>query len=116
MKRVLKRALCALPLLALAIPALVAAAEEGGESPSLFAGDLGNSAWTLVIFGVGYLIWFFKARLTETGPAITGKEWFYCLGMMVLIMLGTINIRMAEMKARRQGTLPLVDPNLRSRK
>ena len=27
-----------------------------------------------------------------------------------------INIRMAEMKERRQGTLPLVDPNLRSRK
>ncbi len=36
--------------------------------------------------------------------------------MLVLIMLGTINIRMAEMKARRQGTLPLVDPNARSRK
>jgi len=52
MKKVLKRALLLSPLLALAIPALVAAAEEGGESPSLFAGDLGNSAWTLVIFGI----------------------------------------------------------------
>jgi hypothetical protein len=76
----------------------------------------GRTGWTLVIFGVGYLLWFFKARLTETGPPITGKEWFYCIGMMVLIMLGTINIRMAEMKARRQGTLPLVDPRERSRK
>jgi hypothetical protein len=31
-------------------------------------------------------------------------------------MLGTINIRMAEMRERRQGTLPLVDPSVRSRK
>jgi hypothetical protein len=36
--------------------------------------------------------------------------------MLVLIMLGTINIRMAEMKARRQGTLPLIDPEARFRK
>jgi xanthine/uracil/vitamin C permease (AzgA family) len=76
----------------------------------------GRTGWTLVIFGVGYLLWFFKARLAETGPPITGKEWFYCVGMMVLIVLGTINIRMAEMKARRQGTLPLVDPRERYRK
>ena len=76
----------------------------------------GRTGWTLVVFGVGYLLYFFKARLVETGPPITGKEWFYVVGMMVLIMLGTINIRMAEMKMRRQGTLPLVDPNARSRK
>ena len=76
----------------------------------------GRTGWTLVVFGVGYLLWFFKARLTEIGPEITRKEWFYFIAMLVLIMLGTINIRMAEMRERRQGTLPLVDPNLRSRK
>jgi F-type H+-transporting ATPase subunit b len=47
----MKRALIAGPLLALVIPALATAAEESAEStPSLFAGDLGNSAWTLLIF------------------------------------------------------------------
>jgi F-type H+-transporting ATPase subunit b len=56
MKRVLKSALCALPLLALAIPALAAAAEESAEKPSLFAGDLGNSAWTLVIFAIVLIV------------------------------------------------------------
>ena len=76
----------------------------------------GRTGWTLVIFGAGYLLLFFKARLFEVGPEITRKEWFVCVGMFVLIMLGTINIRMAEMRERRQGTLPLVDPNLRSRK
>jgi len=47
----IKRALVALALLALAVPALAAAAERSPEaSPSLFAGDLGNAAWTLLIF------------------------------------------------------------------
>ena len=56
------------------------------------------------------------ARLFETGPEITRKEWFYVIAMLLLMVLGTINIRMAEMRERRQGTLPLIDPNLRSRK
>ena len=33
--------------------------------------------------------------------------------MLVLIMLGTINIRMAEMRERNQKTMPLVDPSQR---
>jgi len=36
--------------------------------------------------------------------------------MFVLIMIGTINIRMAEMKERNQQTMPLVDPKQRSRR
>jgi hypothetical protein len=76
----------------------------------------GRTGWTLVIFAVGYIVWFLKTRLFETGPAIANKEWFYFGLMFVLLMIGTINIRMAEMKARRQGTLPLIDPNARSRK
>ena len=76
----------------------------------------GRTGWTLVIVGVGYIVYFLKARLFEVGPEITRKEWFYVIAMLVLIMLGTINIRMAEMKARREGTLPLVDPNARFRK
>ena len=76
----------------------------------------GRTGWTLVVVGVGYIVYFLKARLFEVGPEITRKEWFYVIAMLVLIMLGTINIRMAEMRERRQGTLPLVDPNVRSRK
>ena len=76
----------------------------------------GRTGWTLVIVGTGYILWFLKARLFAEGLPITSKEWLTCVGMLVLIMLGTINIRMAEMRAQRQGTLPLVDPKLRSRK
>ncbi len=45
----IRRALIALAMLALAVPAL-AAEGAGEEAPSLFAGDLGNSFWTLLIF------------------------------------------------------------------
>lgn len=70
MKRVLKSALCALPLLALAIPALAAAAEESAEAPSLFAGDLGNSVWTLVIFGI---VLFVLGKFAW-GPILSGLQ------------------------------------------
>jgi F-type H+-transporting ATPase subunit b len=46
----IKRALIALAALAAAVPAMAAEAEH--EAPSLFAGDLGNSFWTLLIFVV----------------------------------------------------------------
>ena len=76
----------------------------------------GRTGWTLVVFGTGYILYFLKARLFATGVPITTREWLVGVGMIVLIMLGTINIRMAEMKARRQGTLPLIDPEARFRK
>ena len=46
----MKRALFMLAGLAMAVPVLAVEAEH--EAPSLFAGDLGNSFWTLVIFVV----------------------------------------------------------------
>ena len=76
----------------------------------------GRTGWTLIVVSVGYLIYFIKARLFETGPEITRKEWFYVIAMLVLMMLGTINVRMAEMRQRRQGILPLIDPREHSRK
>ena len=71
----------------------------------------GRTGWTLVTVGVVYILYFFKTRLFEIGPVISTREWFYVIGMLVLIMLGTINIRMAEMRERHQQTLPLVDPD-----
>ena len=75
-----------------------------------------RTGWTLVVVGVGYILYFLKARLFAAGAEITNKEWFYFGAMLVLIMLGTINIRMAEMKERNQKTMPLIDPNQRSRR
>lgn len=48
----IQRIVTTLVSLAFAVPALAAEAEhaEGGGSPNLFAGDVGNAIWTLVIF------------------------------------------------------------------
>jgi Na+/melibiose symporter-like transporter len=75
-----------------------------------------RTGWTLVVVGIGYIIYFLKARLFAAGTEITNKEWFYFGAMLVLIVLGTINIRMAEMKERNQQTMPLIDPNQRTRR
>ena len=75
-----------------------------------------RTGWTLVVVGVCYILYFFKTRLFAAGAEITNKEWFYLISMLVLIMLGTVNIRMAEMRERNQKTMPLIDPAQRSRK
>ena len=69
-----------------------------------------RTGWILVAVGLGYLLYFFKARLFAAGTEITGREWFYVVANTILIVIGTINIRMAEMKERNQKTMPLIDP------
>lgn len=48
----MKRALVGLAGLLATAPLLAAEAEHGGGESNLFAGDLGNAVWTLVIFGL----------------------------------------------------------------
>ena len=73
----------------------------------------GRTGWTLVAVAAVYILYFLKARLFDVGPPITNREWFTFGGMLVAIMLGTINIRMAEMRERHQQTMPLIDSNQR---
>jgi len=68
-----------------------------------------RTGWLLVIVSVGYVIWFLKARVFEIGPEISRKEWLYFALMFGLVMLGTVNVRMAEMKERNQKIMPLGD-------
>ncbi len=75
-----------------------------------------RTGWTLVAVGVCYILYFLKVRLFAAGTEITNKEWFYLVGMCALIMIGTINIRMAEMRERNQKIMPLIDPNQRTRR
>ena len=64
--------------------------------------------WLIVFISVGYILFFFKTRLFTTGPDITHKEWITFVLMFVGIVLGTINVRMAEMRERNQKIMPLV--------
>jgi hypothetical protein len=65
--------------------------------------------WTIILVALGYIIWFLKARMFSVGPEISNKEWFYFAIMFAFIMLGTVNIRMAEMRERNQKIMPLSD-------
>jgi hypothetical protein len=72
--------------------------------------------WLIVIISVGYALFFVKTRLFGDGPEITRKEWIYFVFTFVGIMLGTINVRMAEMRERNQKTPPLINPNQSAKK
>jgi hypothetical protein len=56
--------------------------------------------WALVVFSALYLAYFIKARLFEPGPALVKKEWLQFAGMIVVLMLGTANVRLATMRER----------------
>ena len=57
--------------------------------------------WILIIWSVGYLLYFLKARLLFEGPPIDKKEWVYFWMSWGGIFLGTINVRMAIARSRR---------------
>ena len=77
------------------------------------AGRQRRVGWLILALSVFYIVYFLKARLFAGGSAAAGpimtKEWVYFILSFVGIMLGTINVRMADMRERRQSILPLVD-------
>jgi hypothetical protein len=62
--------------------------------------------WILVIVSTGYIAYFLKVRLFTPGPFIESKEWVQFVGSFIILMLGTINVRMAAMRARQRKGLP----------
>jgi len=62
--------------------------------------------WILVVFSVAYIAYFLRVRLLTDGPLIEKKEWVQFVGSFVILMLGTINVRMAAMRERRRKGLP----------
>jgi hypothetical protein len=65
--------------------------------------------WLLVGASTIWLLYFMKTRLFAPGLPIERKEWVFFVLSFIGIMLGTINIRMAEMRERNQQFLPLGD-------
>ena len=62
--------------------------------------------WVLVIVSIGYIAYFLRVRLFAPGPMIEKKEWVQFIGTFVILMLGTINVRLAAMRERRRKGLP----------
>ena len=62
--------------------------------------------WVLIIVSVAYIAYFLRVRLFAPGPMIEKKEWVQFIGTFVILMLGTINVRLAAMRERRRKGLP----------
>jgi hypothetical protein len=61
-----------------------------------------RTGWLLIVIAGGYLVWFLKVRLFSAGLPIEKKEWIYFVAMMLILMLGTANVRLAVMREQRK--------------
>jgi hypothetical protein len=62
--------------------------------------------WILIIVSAAYIAYFLRVRLFSPGPILEKKEWVQFMGSIVILMLGTINVRLAAMRERRRKGLP----------
>lgn len=62
-----------------------------------------RTGWLLVAVSAVYLVYFVKMRLLTAGLPIEKREWIYFAGMILILMLGTANIRMAAMRERNKS-------------
>jgi hypothetical protein len=61
--------------------------------------------WILIVVSAAYIAYFLRVRLFTSGPILERKEWVQFIGSFVILMLGTINVRMAAMRERwRKGS------------
>jgi Na+/melibiose symporter-like transporter len=61
-----------------------------------------RTGWLLVAVSGAYLLYFLKARLLTAGLPVEKKEWIYFAAMIVCLMLGTANLRLAAARERRK--------------
>ena len=65
-----------------------------------------RTGWLLIALSGAYLVYFLKVRLFTAGLPIEKKEWLYFAAMIVCLMLGTINVRMAAIREQKQKLQP----------
>ena len=65
-----------------------------------------RTGWLLVAVSTVYLVWFATTRLLAAGLPIEMREWIYVAGMILILMLGTANIRLAAMRERQKADQP----------
>ena len=59
--------------------------------------------WIMLVWAGGYLAYFAKTRLFVEGLPIERKEWMYVVMAVGGIFIGTINVRMAAARLRKQS-------------
>ena len=62
--------------------------------------------WILVVVSTAFIVYFLKVRLFGSGPVLEKKEWVQFVGSIVVLMLGTMNVRLAARRERRREGSP----------
>ena len=62
--------------------------------------------WILIIVSTAFILYFLRVRLLGSGPALEKKEWVHFIGSVLILMVGTVNVRMSAMRERRRKGLP----------
>jgi hypothetical protein len=62
--------------------------------------------WPLIVISAAYIAYFLKVRLFAPGPVLENKEWLHFIGFIVLLMIGTANVRLAAMRQQKRGPGP----------
>ena len=58
--------------------------------------------WILIVLSCAFIAWFLRVRLFSPGPILEKKDWVQLIGSVVIFMLGTMNVRLAAMRARQR--------------
>ena len=61
-----------------------------------------RTGWLLIVVSAVYLVYFLKVRLLTAGLPIERMEWIYFVGMIICLMLGTANVRLAAMREEKR--------------
>jgi hypothetical protein len=62
--------------------------------------------WILIVVSVAYIVYFVRVRLFASGPVLERSEWLNFVGSIIVMMIGTINVRMAAMRERKRKGMP----------
>jgi hypothetical protein len=58
--------------------------------------------WILIVVSTAFIAYFLKVRLLGSGPVLEKKEWVQFIGSIVILMIGTMNVRLVAMRERRR--------------
>ena len=58
--------------------------------------------WILIVVSTAFIAYFLKVRVLGPGPVLEKKEWVQFIGSIVILMIGTMNVRLAAMRERRR--------------
>jgi len=59
------------------------------------------TGWILVGVSTAFILYFLKVRLLGTGPALEKKEWVQFIISVAVLVIGTMNVRLAARRASR---------------